>query len=515
MNRLINKINSKILSTRKFTERIRYNKNGYYLVNQSNRSNYKVSVIVPVYNAEKTIKKTVDSVIAQSIGFENIELLIVDDLSTDDSRVIIYEYAKAYKNIKPVFMEGNSGGPSIPRNIGISLARGKYLTFIDSDDWFEETGLEALYNLIEKTGDKYAVGRTVKTDDKGLHFIGEYNTCINRESIDPFSIKQTFHHLGPPGKIMSTSFIQENKIVFPDMKFAEDKQFFIDVLTNCESISTTTEVIYYANRYKENESFTTTTSIFEKTDTNISLINYVINKGLPIDKEKIILNRLYEFDCITRLFDRYHFLRATNENKKKYFDKFSEVLETTERIKYDFTDNFNHPWHKILVELYMQEDYDGLVELINWSRRESIKEVKVENKLPYYLLPLSKPYDSARVHMYAHFEKMVKHKEALSVYFKVYGELIEKLQSFVLRQRNYDLKEVDFPLVKVEGNLYKVDIPFEELYKISSASYAVFIRYNDYEKLRISMLSKNIVQYQKRTFDFYTTASDNFGIKIK
>src|SRR5699024_4578489 len=108
-------------------------------------------------------------------------------------------------------------------------------------------------------------------------------------------------------RMMNTSFIQKNNIRFPNMKFAEDKQFFIDVLTSCSSISTSKEIIYYANRYKENKGLTTTTSIFEKTDTNIALINYVIKKKLSTNIEKMILNRLYEFDCITRLFERNHF----------------------------------------------------------------------------------------------------------------------------------------------------------------------------------------------------------------
>ena len=71
---------------------------------------YKISVIIPVYNAEGTLKKTIDSVITQTFGFENIELIIVDDKSSDNSKIIINEYSKKFNNIKPIFLEKNSGG---------------------------------------------------------------------------------------------------------------------------------------------------------------------------------------------------------------------------------------------------------------------------------------------------------------------------------------------------------------------------------------------------------------------
>lgn len=102
------------------------------------------------------------------------------------------------------------------------------------------------------------------------------------------------------------------------MKYAEDKQFFIDVIVNSPTISTTKEIIYYANRHKDNQSLVSRTTTFEKTDTNLAVIKHVKSKGLSENIEKIIFNRLYEFDCITRLFNRNHFLKS---QKKKYILK--------------------------------------------------------------------------------------------------------------------------------------------------------------------------------------------------
>ena len=109
---------------------------------------YKVSVIMPIYNAGKYLGCALDSVVNQSLGFENIELILVDDCSTDNSRDIIEEYFSKYSNIKPIFLEENSGCPGIPRNVGIKNATSDYIMFIDSDDEYFPEICDKLYNTM-------------------------------------------------------------------------------------------------------------------------------------------------------------------------------------------------------------------------------------------------------------------------------------------------------------------------------------------------------------------------------
>ncbi|MBD8004281.1 glycosyltransferase family 2 protein [Bacillus norwichensis] len=490
-----------------------YNKEGYYIHSLNPNSNYKVTVIMPVYNAEATMKKTIDSVVNQTIGFENIQLIIVDDQSTDSSRNIILEYAEMYKNIVPVFLKNNTGSPAIPRNIGIELAAGKYITFIDSDDWFNKSGLEILYETLERTGDNYAIGKTIQVTDTSMNIVGEYNNCETRDHIDPYSIPHLFQHLGPTARMMKTSFIKENKFKFPNMKFAEDKQFFIDVLTNCSSISTSKEVIYYANRLKDNKSLTTTTSIFEKTDTNIKVIKYVIEKQLPEKVEKMVLNRLYEFDCITRLFNRNHFLKSNN--KEEYFKKFSEVLNTTNELRYNFTQNFFEPWHKVLVDLFREGRFDDIVTLIDWSLKDHTKETIIKNGLPYYRLPFNDKYQFARINMLAYHTTSLKEKEHLVLRFNIYGDEINQINSFAIRQRDNELNEIELPIRHLQDHAYETKIPYGQLVELSSSSYATFIKYAVYKKLFIKMDARRIINYDDKKIDFYTTVGDNFAISIK
>ena len=113
----------------------------------------KVSIIVPVYNTEKYLSKCLDSLINQD--FSDYEIIIVNDGSTDNSEDIINDYANKYDNIK-TFKKKN-GGLSSARNYGLAKAIGKYITFVDSDDYVEKDFLKELYNAINKDNSDIAV----------------------------------------------------------------------------------------------------------------------------------------------------------------------------------------------------------------------------------------------------------------------------------------------------------------------------------------------------------------------
>ena len=105
----------------------------------------KVSIILPVYNREDTIRNTIDSVIQQT--YKNFELIIIDDGSNDDSQKICSEYVQKDDRIKLIKKE--NGGPSQARNVGLEMANGKYLMFIDSDDEYKTNMIERMVTEIE------------------------------------------------------------------------------------------------------------------------------------------------------------------------------------------------------------------------------------------------------------------------------------------------------------------------------------------------------------------------------
>ena len=112
---------------------------------------YELSVIIPVYNVEKYIGECLDSVVNQSIGIDNIEVIVVNDATPDNSMDIINEYAEKYPSFKGISNKSNKGlGES--RNIGLKYVTSDYVTFLDSDDFISQNAYEDSVSKIKKFG---------------------------------------------------------------------------------------------------------------------------------------------------------------------------------------------------------------------------------------------------------------------------------------------------------------------------------------------------------------------------
>ena len=107
---------------------------------------FEVSIIIPIYNAEKYLKRCLDTVVNQS--FESLEIILINDGSTDESLRIMKEYKGNHNNIEIINQENSGQGEA--RNKGISIAKGKYITFADADDWLSENYIQVLYDALLK-----------------------------------------------------------------------------------------------------------------------------------------------------------------------------------------------------------------------------------------------------------------------------------------------------------------------------------------------------------------------------
>ncbi|MGM0902898.1 MAG: glycosyltransferase family 2 protein [Bacillota bacterium] len=501
------------------TPKYPYNAQGYYVVDhkfEQNRPNSRVTVITPVYNAEKFLRKTIDSVINQSLGMESIEYILVDDHSTDSTRDILLEYSSKFENIIAIFMKNNSGTPGRPRNIGMEHATSPYITFLDADDWLEPNGLEVLHRILEETGDDYVVGKTIKVERKKTSTIGEHESCRERRSVSPFSIPHIFNHLGPRARMFRTNIIRENHIQFPEMKFAEDKQFFIDILIHSKSISTTKVPIYYLNRLDNSQTrLTNQTNILQKTDCNLKVIRYILDKDIDINKKKLILNRLYEFDSINRFFMTPHYEKT--KLKRLYYTKFNKVIKTTQSLEYEIADEFMIPTNKVKYDLLRTKKYRDLEKLVIWEKNEKVKEVYIRDQLPYTVAPITNENNKyIRIPMYATLLDDSFNMDMYSLKFKVYGDHLDNITDVLFQKWNDAHVEFTVPVnVDSDGNgLLKVSL--EQLSKFPASSYSVFLRYNDYMKTNIRKTDQTplIHQYNDLEFSLIQTSYSNIALKI-
>ena len=186
----------------------------------------KVSVIIPVYNAEKYIRKTLDSVLAQS--FRDVEILLVENGGEDQSAEILREYAKQHAEIRLITCEKRGAGAA--RNAGMELASGEYILFVDADDYLPDPGtLEKYVKAAEQTGVDLVVGNYARLwEERLLPAVKHRAFSVYSPSSEEFRF-QGFFGAGTLsyvwGRLYRRSFLTRNQITFADLTYAEDKLF--------------------------------------------------------------------------------------------------------------------------------------------------------------------------------------------------------------------------------------------------------------------------------------------------
>ena len=178
-----------------------------------------VSIITPSYNSEDFIKETIESVLNQT--YDNWEMLIIDDCSTDKSPQLIKEYVKVDSRIK--YLKNNqNNGPAITRNIGLSKAKGKYISFLDSDDFLDKFKLEIQVNFMEENNLEITHSDYFFTNSSG-EIIKKIETS---EEIDYKKLLRG-NQFKTMSMMMKKNFIENTKL--PNIKH-EDYAFFLDLL---------------------------------------------------------------------------------------------------------------------------------------------------------------------------------------------------------------------------------------------------------------------------------------------
>lgn len=315
----------------------------------------KISVIIPCYNAEDSVGETIESVINQSIGFENLEIIIVDDCSTDSTRSIINEFSDKHENILGIFCEENNGSPGIPRNIGMENANGDYIMFLDSDDNYREDMCEHLYNIIiSENVDFVGCRYSINGKEKNRNFLDNYGEVIKVKTINDFpEIMYTTANCTIWNKIYKKSFLDKKNIKFLET-WNEDLFFSINVFLEAEGFVLLNDFIgldYVFDLDKERNLSPSKKVVTESL--------YGLNKSL-----NAILNK--NLDYITALYEPLvHWVllfskadSITKIEKKEIYDKSKCLLKC---FKFKFNTkivNLNY-FYNILVNILMKLFYSN------------------------------------------------------------------------------------------------------------------------------------------------------------
>ena len=281
----------------------------------------KVSIIIPVYNVEQYLRQCLDSVINQT--FKNIEIIAVNDCSTDNSLQIIKEYQQKDKRIVLVDLKQNVG-LGFARNEGIKIAKGKYITFVDSDDWIASNFIEILYNEITKNNtDFVSAGYYMFDDITNEQTIGNkdiqinYNTVFNKRKDKEFFLKNLRHTLICVvwNKIFRKDFLFSNNIFFK-VKKLEDNIFLYESFLYASSFVFIEENIYF---YRVNRINSLVNTI------NIEDISVFWDKFLSVTKIKFKQYKAYSYTYIS-LHAMGIMEKLTLKQSKLVFSKFRNLF---------------------------------------------------------------------------------------------------------------------------------------------------------------------------------------------
>ena len=204
-----------------------------------------ISIIVPIYNIKPYLSRCIESIIKQD--YKKLEIILVDDGSKDGSGELCDEYAKKDKRIKVIHQE--NAGLSIARNVGTNLAKGKYIAYVDGDDYLESDYISYLYKLIKDNKADISVCAHNNHNFK--------EAVYNKEELYPALLTSKISS-SAWSKLIKASIIKENNVYFPEKEIYEDQKWIYYLLA-CTNKVAVGSLSKYHYTYRPNSIFNTNT----------------------------------------------------------------------------------------------------------------------------------------------------------------------------------------------------------------------------------------------------------------
>jgi len=334
----------------------------------------KISVIIPTFNTGVLLNDLFDSLLNQSLGFEDIEVIFVDDASSDQYTLdLINKFTSNYSNCKGVFLKVNSGFPGKPRNIGIKESSSDYVIFADHDDTYEKNTLEVLYDEITKKNADITISNyyNVYPDRKEkvkTPFTQNYNeiNCIDEDL--------RFFEIGPSiwTKLFRKDFLNENNIEFMEGILGEDLHFYINSLLNSSKTIYLNEFYGYNYKIRDSSNDKSTIHIRNKNYLKQMIVGYYNTWDLLKNKNKekyfsnVFLRHIVYWITSLIVSD------ISDDNKKDLIIGINPLLKK----QLSYTPNFNEKNYTSLSKPILEDNFDDLIKKIN-----KIKKIRnIKNK---------------------------------------------------------------------------------------------------------------------------------------
>lgn len=324
----------------------------------------KVSVIIPIYNPGNLLINCLDSIKNQSL--EDIEVICVNDGSTDNSLDVLKNYEKEDNRFK-IFNQINSGAGNA-RNNGIKYSSGEFILFVDSDDFIEKDTCEKLYYLAKKLNSDLILFDAVRHAESGKNLNIIHFSKNNRENFEIFTFDYEYvkdkvfdgYYGVIWNKFYKSSFLQKNKITFPNHKIYNDVEFHVKSLILAKKIAYVRAILYHYNRLGHSSlqtSFVHTNQAFVFFDVLNGIKQFLIDNDF-FDEFKVDFIRFSIFELSNKLS------YIDDEYKNQFFQKSKQIFHSFSNYGVDLNSlSFEYFMKYILI--INSDDYNQFIEFSN------------------------------------------------------------------------------------------------------------------------------------------------------
>jgi len=315
-----------------------------------------ISIIITTYNAQKTVKKALLSVL-NYFYHDKIEVLVIDDFSTDKTTLIVEDIAKKYNNLRLIKLKKNCGSPSKPRNIGINNATGRYITFLDGDD---EINVDNLINMVNhaKMNNLDCIKGYIKVIKGTEIFDMNRISCENKDCLEV--VRNIISQQSTTADIIvKRDFLNINNIRFNgEYKVGEDTLFYADIFINNPNTEYFDSFFYYNHKRTEIENLSSTQIYHDKE------LNNHINVWKEVENKFRNINLSY-FDlrlhiAVKNTINSIIFY-SDGQISKKCFSKFSDFLN--ENINYLKDKLILHKRYEVVYESIIENNYEKFLQV--------------------------------------------------------------------------------------------------------------------------------------------------------
>jgi poly(ribitol-phosphate) beta-glucosyltransferase len=501
----------------------------------------KVTVAIPIYNAAKHIKVTLDSLASQTMDASEFEILCVDDCSTDNSKEVIKEVQHSMSNLILMERIENSGGPMIPRNDAINVAKGEFILFLDNDDFLGEETLERFYNAATSNQSDVIYGKYIGVNGRKVpQSMFKKGNRLNADILEDnlvFSLA--------PHKMFRLSFLRENGFEFhPKAVVGEDQLFVMQCYIKANVITVLSDYEYYFVVSRGNENLSL--KYFPANEFYFSfnrIMEFTENSDLnPIYKKAVkvaFLNRFFKTSrllkyLLTDVLTWEQKLDWLNETKRFIDTHFDD--ETMRRISNEF---------KYFVQVCQENNLEKLLYVEKEIKKVSATQVtRVENGFIYgRLQQISKSFsinDEFIVNSFNKTEVFLNEMTFNKASFRITGQFKQSLlinfnvaYNLVLVHRKTGVERIHASVPAVFPDLFEFVVDYREILFDSSLTgpWDLYVEasVNDYKnRRRIGAGRSGFIKDKHRILPmllsygeaysiqpYYTDPHDNISLDVK